>query len=397
VGRKNRPPAVDDGVGAVGLLLRRWPDDTLIVTIPTSRRRVPPLAPSIALAGVFLLSGCGGSSAPAKAPAVTTATSAPQSSSATAQRGFLALAANGAIFIQWTRTGNTVTGTLSEAYTNLSDPTQPAGESHSFTGIISGSSVTLTIDSGENWNGTLRGSRVTLSYTSSDGSLQTFDFHSASVADYNAAVAAVKGRAVGEKEREAQREAITTLKQRIEDEGSSVASDLGRLAEDVASVQSDMKAIAGSVTTAASDTRGTYKEMLSVLAEAQKHPDGDYGTVCADASSVGADASSVEADESSVEADGQSLDYDLDAVASDVKTLINDSQAFQVAQDVLPTYQPANAVDQPAVLRAIAKARAASAFDRRARTSYIAKAKGLVTTANGYASRAQAACDKTGG
>ena len=52
-------------------------------------------------------------------------------------------------------TGDSVRGTLSETYTNPSNPTTPQAESHSFTGIVSGFSITITLDTGDNWNGTL--------------------------------------------------------------------------------------------------------------------------------------------------------------------------------------------------------------------------------------------------
>lgn len=307
------------------------------------------------------------------------------------------MATNGALFIQWTRTGNAVTGTLSEAYTNLSDPTQAQSESHPFTGVISGSSVTLTLDSGDNWNGTLNGSGITLSYTNSDGSLQTFDFRPASVADYNAAVAAVQGTAAGAQKRQAQREAVAQLKQRIEDEGSTVANDMQQLMQDVASARNDLSGMADDVATTATDTNGTYKAMQSVLAEAAKYPGGNYGGVCADADGVTADADGVSADNDGVSADMQSLDYDLNSIAGDISKLSEDSRAFQADHQALPSYQPANPVDQGAVSQAITSAQTAMASVRRTRVGYVAKAKSLLKTANGYAAQAQAACKKVGG
>src|SRR5437763_960168 len=111
-----------------------------------SRPAVVVLLASVAV----VLTGCGrGNTA---SPPATTTTPPSQPASASSQHGFLATASNGALFIQWTRTGDTVRGTLSESYTSQSDPTQAQSESHSFAGVISGSSVTLTLDSGDNWN-----------------------------------------------------------------------------------------------------------------------------------------------------------------------------------------------------------------------------------------------------
>lgn len=121
--------------------------------------------------------------APASPPATTPAESQP---------GFFAQASNGVIFIQWTRTGNSVAGTLSESYTTSPNRSQTTNESDSFTGIINGTSITLTLNTGENWNGTLTGSGVTLSYAASGGTLHTFAFSPSTVADYNAAVTAIQ-------------------------------------------------------------------------------------------------------------------------------------------------------------------------------------------------------------
>ncbi len=100
------------------------------------------------------------------------------------QPGYLAYASNGVLFFQWTRTGNTVTGTLSESYTDLSNPAQVSHESHTFTGVINGSSITITLDTGDNWNGTITGSSVTLNTPpGSDGRISSFDFRPATVAD----------------------------------------------------------------------------------------------------------------------------------------------------------------------------------------------------------------------
>ena len=124
-----------------------------------------------------------------------TTTPAPPAQSTAVANGLLASPSNGVLFIQWTRTGETVRGTVSEAYTNLNDPTHPTVESHSFSGVISGHSVTLTLDDGTNWNGTLSGKDVTLSLPANDGTLQPFTFSPGTVTEYNAALAQVQARA----------------------------------------------------------------------------------------------------------------------------------------------------------------------------------------------------------
>ena len=75
---------------------------------------------------------------------------------------WLAEGSDGVAFLQWTRTDDSVTGTLAIAHREFSaGEEQPRyeveAESISFTGVIDGSSVTLTLEQGfgftTNWNG----------------------------------------------------------------------------------------------------------------------------------------------------------------------------------------------------------------------------------------------------
>ena len=304
---------------------------------------------------------------------------------------------NGALFIQWTRTGATVRGTLSEAYRTLADPTHPQGERHAFTGVINGSDVTLTLDSSDNWNGRINGSSVTLSYTNSDGSVESFDFRPASVSDYNAAVASVQSGARRAQENQAQRERRAELEQRIESEGSAVTADIEQINQDLSSIGGDLNAMAGDVAATVNNTASVEKEMQGVLAEAAKYPGGNYGSVCADANTVGANANGVSADENAAEADANALESDFSRLSDDITTLENAWHAFKADREALPAYRAANTVDQTAVSHEMARAQAAVASARRKSAGYIAKAKSLEAAAHKYAANAQTACDKVGG
>jgi hypothetical protein len=54
----------------------------------------------------------------------------------------LALATNGVVFLQWTRSGDTHTGTLTQAYTGPGDRAALKHQNGQLTGVLSGSLVT---------------------------------------------------------------------------------------------------------------------------------------------------------------------------------------------------------------------------------------------------------------
>lgn len=116
-------------------------------------------------------------------------TPSPTSNAAAASlAGWLAADSTEAIFLQWTQTGQELSGSLTAS---IASGTQLQPEDSDFTGVISGSSVRLTFSSlpGPAWNGTLTGNQLVLSYPAADGSLQTLTFTPGTVADYNQAVA----------------------------------------------------------------------------------------------------------------------------------------------------------------------------------------------------------------
>jgi hypothetical protein len=340
----------------------------------------------------LLLTGCGASSPTAK-PAKPAPAQKPSTSS---QHGFLATASNGALFIQWTRIGNTVKGTLSEAYTSLADPTQAQSESHSFTGVISGSSITLTLDSGTNWNGTLDGSSVTLSYANSDGSLATFDFRRGSVADYNAAVAQVQGSAGQAQTQQTHDQAVSQARQTIDSDVSAVNSDLQDLDGYLASAKADLAAVPKDLSQESADLATTKTDLARTLRLSSYD-------LCTQAYTTQSDAYTVQSDVYTINSDGYTLGTDsggggdLNSAVSAISSLRSDVAKLTSDRSSLPSYQPQGAPTASEVSSAIASAQNTIAQIRRTFSGYVARAKQMLQTANAYAAQAQAACTKAGG
>jgi hypothetical protein len=106
---------------------------------------------------------------------------------------------NGVRFIQWVENGAALTGTSSWVLTSTNDPTKLEQGSDVFTGTVSGGSVMLTFSGGVGgagaWAGTLTGDTLTLSFATSDGSMEVDTYQPGTVGDYNSAVAQVKAGA----------------------------------------------------------------------------------------------------------------------------------------------------------------------------------------------------------
>jgi cob(I)alamin adenosyltransferase len=320
--------------------------------------------------------------------------------SASSLRGFLAIASNGALFIQWTRTGNTVRGTLSEAYRNLSDPTQAQSESHPVTGIISGSSITLTIDSGDNWNGTLEGSRLTLSYANNDGSLKTFDFRPASVDDYNAAVANVQASA-GEAQSQRQqaqaaqqaRAAAQRARQQARDSANAVLGDMSALSDKVSSLKSDLAQVASDLGQMRQDLATEAADLKKVLADSPAN-------VCNDNYQVsGTDAYQVTGtdDYQITGTDEYQFSNDLSDARDGIAQLSSDTAKLKQDAIAASGYIAPGTPSASAVAALIQQARAAIGRAEQQWNGYLATAKQLDAKADSYGAQADAACNKSGG
>ena len=150
---------------------------------PHNRPRWPKIA---AIAAVIALAGGAG-------------LVASRSLSSSGPSGYLDASSSLALFVQMTRNGGQLAGTITEAYIASSDPGQVQTAHSSFTGIASGSSVTLTFDSGlfgaTNVTGTLSGSTPVPTAPGKGGSLADYTFHTAAVGGYNHAVAGLDGSA----------------------------------------------------------------------------------------------------------------------------------------------------------------------------------------------------------
>ena len=322
-------------------------------------------------------------------------------------QGYLAYASNGVVFLQWTMSGDDLSGSLTQAYTGSGEPTNLKHESASFTGVVSGDSITLNFPEGlglsHTWTGAFSGDTLTMSYPAPDGSLSTLVFSPSTVADYNAALAAEQARVKLGQDAAAQASAAAAAaaaeqqaQAAVDRLKNVVLNDMNALGNDPAAFKSDLSSTAKDIAAQQGDVKTTYTDMQAVSQEAQQYPTGNYGQVCSDAATVASDSATVESDEATVESDGATLESDVETLHVDENQLASDFQQLQAAEGQVPGYG-IGLPSQGDVTNATSAAEDVVTTARQGFASLLSQSKQLVSQAQGYVATAQQACTKTQG
>jgi hypothetical protein len=131
------------------------------------------------LSGALILVGCGGSG---------------QVSSSVGS--YIGHASNAAVFIQWTRSGDSLSGSLQEAITKEGEGGGVESSSRAFAGTINGKGLTLTLHEALNSTsalvGRLSGTGFTMTWPGTQHGLISITFAPGEVAGYDAAVHALE-------------------------------------------------------------------------------------------------------------------------------------------------------------------------------------------------------------
>jgi len=331
-------------------------------------------ATTVAALALFALSasalvGCGGSDEPG---------------------GYLAKASDGAIFIQWTRTDDSVSGSITIAHREASDDGYEAvqKENVAFNGTINGSSVTLSIAPGlgaTNWNGTLDGHDLTLTVAADDGSLTTLHFKPADVSAYNQAVGDLQSAVAASNDQQAQADADAATAQSIDDASGTVSQDLASLDQHVQDAQTALSSVSTALGTEQQGVAATYEALQTTLATG---PDD----ICYAADDTTYAANDVEYEKNDVEYALNDLNSSIATVSDDLKRIRADFAGLQGALGALPSYRPDGLPTKADIADARARASADLARIISTGRGYRKKAVAMVKTANGYAARAHSAC-----
>jgi hypothetical protein len=314
----------------------------------------------------------------------------------TGASGLLAEASNGVLFIQWTLTSTEAQGTLTEAYTDTTDPTKATTESHPFHGIVSGKNITITLNDGTNWNGTLDGKNVTLSVTAADGTVRTFTFTPGTTTDYNAAVAQIKGGAAAAQGAKQTADATAKAQAQLDQDAATLTSDISALRAAAGRLTQDLAVVPAHLTTMRRDLAIEAAHLRALL------NGGSLATKCSNGGGYqvsGTDAYQVTStdDYQITSTDDYAITNDLSDLRDGIDRLNRDSSQQANDQASLPGYTPPGTPDSKAIQTAITAAGTATAQSANKRAGLLATVKQIDAQANRYATQADNACNNAGG
>lgn len=311
---------------------------------------------------------------------------------------YVGRASNAAIYVQWTRSGNKLTGELHQALLQgSSGQTGVSSQSVAFTGTVSGSSVTLTLNQGlgstTNLTGSLRSSQLALSYPGRNGGVITVSMTSASAAAYNTDTAALRQRARRANTQYANQQAAQQQASEVDTDAQTVSQDLSTLANAESETVTNGPVNQG-LTTMRHDVALTLHEEQHVLDEAGHAP--SY-TVCSDADDVSSDADDVDSDLDDLGSDQDDSSGNATDISTAVKQLKQDAAVLRADRQNAPQDIPGDAPTQQQISQAIAKAKDAVSGEDDTIGGGMSQGKALYKTAEGYANAAQKACNAAGG
>jgi hypothetical protein len=307
--------------------------------------------------------------------------------------GYVGQASNATIYVTWTRSGDALTGQLTQALISQDGDGEVDTQRVSFEGAVDGSSVSLRLDHGLGTSTTLTGKLdddvLALDYPGVDDGVRTMRLREGDGEDFNAKLAVLRDDAA-----DAKRAADARAAEQRERDDAARAADavwadieaLERAADAATATNPDLyRSSLDTIRSALETARSSY-EVLTQGAE------NGYGTVCDDASVVGQDVDNVA--------------YEVTALRKEVKTnsdaslLDRDVRELRAQLEGLRALDPARLPDgaptEADVDEAIRSARRTVRL-RGGRGAGFAKAEQLLADAKAIKAKAQAACQRSGG
>jgi hypothetical protein len=311
---------------------------------------------------------------------------------------FVGIASNAAILVQWTRNGSQLTGELQQALLQGSgSQEQVSNQSAAFTGTISGSSVTFSLNQGlgsvSNLTGTLNDSELDLTYPGQNGGVITIPMQPGGASDFNTDLTKLQGEAGRANTQAAQA-------QTAQQQANSVASDAQTVANDLSSLQQAVQnangtgSVTGDLAQMQRDVGQTRTDLQKVLSEQGQT---DSSTPCGDADTVQGDADTVQGDYDTIQGDQDSSGGDASNITAAISQLKHDQAALDSDLQNNPADVPANAPTDGQITQATKGAEANISGENSTTGGAMSQAKQMLNTAQGYASKAQAACSAASG
>jgi hypothetical protein len=293
--------------------------------------------------------------------------------------GYLANESGAVVFIQWTQSGQSVSGSTQVETLAGSPPNQSVStDTISVAGRLSGSTITLSFNGGATVFGTLSGGSFTVNFPQTDGSLAPVTFTAATATQFNQALAVLQGHTGSANQSAAEAETVTSEQQSIDKWASAVEGDISGITQDVGTLTSDLGGFTQDLATAKADVATVAAEEQTVVTESQNGTNNDQ--VCEDSDTAQEDADTVGEDGDTVSETADTVETDLSRLRTDISGTQQDFASLQSAQTQQPSYRD-GAPSQSAVDQAVAGANAAIA-------SSLKTANGDVAQVNAYETQA---------
>jgi len=281
-----------------------------------------------------------------------------------------------ASLITWTINGHSTSGNLTESsldQTGLSVATN----TDSFTGVVSGSSVTLNFSGGSTITGSVSTQQLQLQIANSAGTVQSYDFTPGTTSAYNAAVKSIQLVANSNQKTSTRESAINNAAQSVSSDVSSISSDISNLKGYVPVLVSDLNTLVGDVQTTKNDAAVVTQDVSS-----------NDGNACDDAYSVQDDAYSVQDDMYSLQDDESTANSYLSSLKQVLSSLPSDWSTYQQASSAMPSYSSQYAVTPSQEQSALTQGSSESSQFSAKEAQVTASAQSLLNQANQIATSA---------
>lgn len=263
--------------------------------------------------------------------------------------GYLAVYYDGAIFVEWTEVGGTLSGTLYSTGPDDENPDGLRSTTAGFTGILDDNQLALTIPQGLGFattvSGLLDGDSLTLYFTDDNGSPTPAFLHRSTLAEYAQAV-----RTLGQEtaqgipcaqEVEETATAIAAQQNAVEDANAALGYAISRLNDDVAQLAEDTD-FTGVIDNYATDWADMQDDDEAMRAEAEVVPFD-----CFQLTNVEFALTELEYDVTEFEFNDTNLDYAVDTVNNDIAAAEQDIADVRAAFDELQAAVAGNTTGEP--------------------------------------------------
>ena len=302
-------------------------------------------------------------------------------------RSFVAQADNAALFVEWTRNDDDLTGTLVQTRLSDEDPTQVETDRVPLRGTVDGENVTLELGStigGNNLTGRLDGDTLELTFPGDDGDLQRLEFKEGDQNTYNTAAEQVRQRAADARAEQEEAEAKEADRQAAQEEVDTAAA---RVSEALNALDSEVVAAEGSIESAGGQIELARSNLDLVRSDIELLEDSSDR--CFDAQSVKETAGLVREDLGVLREHLADFRKSAEAARRLGRSAIRRAEALEALGGIPSSQEPLGVADVEA---AVAQARRRLANLRRRGREHEAKVQAIATTAESLAARATAGC-----